>query len=83
MENGYNPIINYPSDNDLRQAYQRGFKQGMETALRGVVRCEECKYRVKPSKMCSHPKAVGWDALETDDYDFCSCGEREETKNAN
>lgn len=43
-----------------------------------VVRCKDCVYRVEPSKMCAHPKAVGWDALEPDDDDFCSYGERKE-----
>ena len=41
-----------------------------------VVRCKECKHRVKPSKMCAHPKAVGWDAIEPEDDDFCSYGEK-------
>jgi hypothetical protein len=41
-----------------------------------VVRCKDCKHRVKPSKMCAHPKAVGWDAIEPEDDDFCSYGEK-------
>lgn len=45
-----------------------------------VVRCKDCKHRVKGSKMCAHPKAVGWDAIEPDDDDFCSCGERGEAE---
>lgn len=40
-----------------------------------IVKCKDCKYRVEGSKMCQHPKAVGWDALEPDDDDFCSYGE--------
>ena len=43
-----------------------------------VVRCKDCKHRVNPSKMCAHPKAVGWDAIEPEDDDFCSYGERKE-----
>lgn len=45
-----------------------------------VVRCKDCKHRVENSKMCSHPKAIGWDAIEPDDNDFCSYGERKEDK---
>ena len=45
-----------------------------------VVRCKDCKHRVRPSKMCAHPKAIGWDAIEPGDDDFCSCGEREDTE---
>lgn len=43
-----------------------------------VVRCRDCKHRVEPTKLCAHPKAVGWDALEPEDDDFCSCGERKD-----
>lgn len=41
-----------------------------------VVRCRDCKHRVEGSKICAHPKAVGWDAIEPEDDDFCSYGER-------
>lgn len=41
-----------------------------------VVRCKDCIHRVKGAKMCMHPKAIGWDAIEPDDGDFCSYGER-------
>ena len=41
-----------------------------------VVRCKDCTYRVEDTKMCAHPRALGWDALETEDNDFCSYGER-------
>ena len=51
-----------------------------KTPPEGVVLCKDCKHRVRPSKMCSHPKAVGWDAIEPDDDAFCSYGEREEAK---
>lgn len=47
-----------------------------------IVRCKDCKNRVKGSKMCAHPKAVGWDAIEPDDDAFCSYGEREEESHA-
>lgn len=40
------------------------------------VRCRDCKHRVEGSKICAHPKAVGWDAIEPEDDDFCSYGER-------
>ena len=43
-----------------------------------VVRCKDCKHRVNPSKMCAHPKAVGWDAIEPEDDYFCSYGKRKE-----
>lgn len=43
-----------------------------------VVRCKDCKHRVSLSKMCAHPKAIGWDAIEPEDDDFCSYGERKE-----
>lgn len=51
-----------------------------------VVRCKDCKHRVLPSKMCMHPKAIGWDAIEPEDDDFCSYGEKalkEREKNEN
>lgn len=41
-----------------------------------VVRCKDCKYRIDLAKMCACPMAIGWDALETEDDDFCSRGER-------
>lgn len=50
----------------------------IETDSVEVVRCKDCKHRVKPSKMCAHPKAIGWDAIEPEDDDFCSYGERKE-----
>lgn len=40
-----------------------------------VVRCRECKYLIAP-KLCSNPMACGWDALEPNDDDFCSRGEK-------
>lgn len=43
-----------------------------------VVRCKDCKHRVENCKMCAHPKAIGWDAIEPEDDDFCSYGERKE-----
>lgn len=46
------------------------------------VRCKDCIHRVEESKMCMHPKAIGWDAIEPDDGDFCSYGERKEDNNA-
>lgn len=82
MENGYNPISNYPSDADISQARRDGYKQGWKDALSCIVHCKDCKHRVEPSKMCSHPKAVGWDAIMPDDDDFCSCGERKEESHA-
>jgi hypothetical protein len=45
-----------------------------------VVRCKECKHRIEGAKMCAHPKAIGWDAIEPEDDDFCSYGERRETE---
>ena len=41
-----------------------------------VVRCRDCAHRVEDSKMCAHPKAIGWDAIEPEDDDFCSYGIR-------
>ncbi len=41
-----------------------------------VVRCKDCKHRVGNSKMCAHPKAIGWDAIEPEDDDFCNYGEK-------
>lgn len=41
-----------------------------------VVRCKDCKHRVEYTKMCAHPDAYGWDALETEDEGFCYRGER-------
>ena len=32
MENGFNPIINNPSDADLRQAYNDGYRRGQKDA---------------------------------------------------
>ena len=43
-----------------------------------VVRCRECIHRLENSKMCAHPKAIGWDAIEPEDNDYCSYGERRE-----
>lgn len=42
-----------------------------------VVRCRECKYLIAP-KLCSNPMACGWDALEPNDDDFCSRGEKKD-----
>lgn len=44
-----------------------------------VVRCKDCIHRVKGAKMCMHPKVIGWDAIEPEDDDFCSYGERSKT----
>lgn len=44
-----------------------------------VVRCKDCIHRVEGAKMCMHPKAIGWDAIEPEDDDFCSYGERNNT----
>ena len=44
-----------------------------------VVRCEKCKHRLEPTGMCMNPMAVGWDALEPNDDDFCSYGERRDS----
>lgn len=41
-----------------------------------VVRCKDCRHRDDITKQCAHPKAMGWDALEPEDDDFCSYGER-------
>ena len=41
-----------------------------------VVRCFQCLHRDEDSKICKHPKAIGWDAIEPEDDDFCSYGER-------
>ena len=38
-----------------------------------VVRCKDCKYKM--GDICACPMAVGWDALEPEDDDFCSRGE--------
>lgn len=81
MENGHNPITNQPSDADVSRSYQDGYRRGWNDALGCIVRCRDCKHRVEPSKICNHPKAVGWDAIEPDDDDFCSCGERKEDEN--
>ena len=43
-----------------------------------VVRCFQCLHRDEDSKICKHPKAIGWDAIEPEDDDFCSYGERRE-----
>jgi hypothetical protein len=45
-----------------------------------IVRCRECQHRIEGTKMCAHPKAIGWDAIEPDDDDFCSYGERRENE---
>lgn len=45
-----------------------------------IVKCKDCRHRVNGSKMCQHPKAVGWDAIEPDDEDFCSYGEKPSVK---
>ena len=45
-----------------------------------VVRCKDCIHRVEQSKMCAHPKAIGWDAIEPEDDDFCSYGERKQNE---
>lgn len=44
-----------------------------------VVRCFQCLHRDEDSKICKHPKAIGWDAIEPEDDDFCSYGERRES----
>ena len=41
-----------------------------------IVRCKDCKYRIDLAKICACPMAIGWDALEPEDNDFCSRGER-------
>jgi hypothetical protein len=43
-----------------------------------VVRCKDCRNRLEGTKMCSHPGAMGWDAIEVEDDDFCSYGERKD-----
>ena len=43
-----------------------------------VVRCKDCKYRLPPTGMCINPMAMGIDALEPEDDDFCSRGERKD-----
>lgn len=43
-----------------------------------LVYCKDCIHRVDGSKMCAHPKAIGWDAIEPEDDDFCSYGEKRE-----
>ncbi len=40
------------------------------------TRCKECASRLEGTKMCAHPRAVGWDALEPEDDDFCSFAQR-------
>lgn len=42
-----------------------------------VVRCRECKHLIAPG-LCSNPMAVGFDALEPNEDDFCSRGEKKE-----
>ena len=44
-----------------------------------VVRCKDCKYKM--GRLCKNPMAVGWDALEPEDDDFCSRGERKDDAN--
>jgi hypothetical protein len=41
-----------------------------------VIRCKNCEHRLEPTGMCMNPMAVGWDALEPNDDDFCSRGKR-------
>jgi hypothetical protein len=43
-----------------------------------VLRCKDCKNRLEGTKMCAHPGAMGWDAIEVEYDDFCSYGERKE-----
>lgn len=43
-----------------------------------LVRCKDCKNRLEGTKMCAHPGAMGWDAIEVEDDDFCSYGERKD-----
>lgn len=40
-----------------------------------VVRCKYCEHRLSPTGMCANPMAMGFDALEPTDFDFCSRGE--------
>lgn len=64
-----------------RDQYEKGYQDGKADAMAELVRCKDCKYRVEPTKMCAHPRAIGWDALEPEDDDFCSCGERKDNGN--
>lgn len=80
MENGYNPTADHPSDATVQQSYQDGYRRGWADAVSGIVHCKDCMHRIEGSKMCAHPKAIGWDAIEPDDDDFCSYGARKEAK---
>jgi hypothetical protein len=64
----------YIPDEEFERIIEEAIKNNPDFVL--VVRCKDCKHRVEGSKMCAHPKAIGWDAIEPDDDDFCSCGER-------
>lgn len=44
-----------------------------------VVRCKDCEYRLHPTGMCMNPMAMGFDALEPTDSDFCSRGKRRDS----
>lgn len=59
-------------------AWVKALVQAMpaKAVLVELVRCKDCTHRLEGTKMCSHPRAMGWDALEPEDDDFCSCGER-------
>ena len=61
-----------------RGQYDKGFNDGIMAAAEELVRCADCKYRLEGTKQCACPMAIGWDALETEDDDFCSRGERRE-----
>ena len=37
-----------------------------------------CRNRLEDTKMCAHHGAMGWDAIEVEDDDFCSYGERKD-----
>lgn len=47
-----------------------------------VVRCKDCKYLIAPG-LCSNPMAVGFNALEPNEDDFCSRGEKKEEPSCN
>ena len=67
----------YVPDEEFERSIEKALKNNPNLVF--VVRCKDCIHRVEPSKMCAHPKAIGWDAIEPDDDDFCSCGERRKT----
>ena len=59
---------------DLYRMYKGG--------LVPVVRCKDCKHLIAPG-LCSNPMAVGFDALEPNEDDFCSRGEKKEEPSCN